>query len=94
MRSRILEKYGARVRREVESRKNARARVGREVESRENAGLASGARSNLGEMRGLALGARSNLGEMRHCNYEIRIKNESDRSKTCLLYTSDAADEL
>ena len=63
-------------------RKNARARVGREVESRENAGLASGARSNLGEMRGLALGARSNLGEMRHCNYEIRIKNESDRSKT------------
>ena len=59
-----------------------RPRVGREVESRENAGLASGARSNLGEMRGLALGARSNLGEMRHCNYEIRIKNESDRSKT------------
>ena len=63
-----LGKYGACVRREVESRKNARA--------------ASGARSNLGEMRGLALGARSNLGEMRHCNYEIRIKNESDRSKT------------
>ena len=38
VRSRILEKYGARVRREVESRKNARARVGREVESRGNAG--------------------------------------------------------
>lgn len=33
-----LGKYGARVRREVESRKNARARVGREVESRGNAG--------------------------------------------------------
>ena len=39
-----LGKYGACVRREVESRKNARARVGCEVESRENAGLASGAK--------------------------------------------------
>lgn len=33
-----LGKYGACVRREVESRKNARARVGCEVESRGNAG--------------------------------------------------------